>query len=356
MFEENKEEEWRTISENDKYEVSNLAQIRNTKTKRILKKSLLPSGYEKISLLAQNGRKTHLVHRLIAKAFIPNLNNFPQVNHKDRNKANNRVENLEWATRSMNQKHCVETGTNLYKRAVWRRDLEGNEVEIFTSITEAAKAVGCSKENIFASIKRNGTAIGFEWGYVEERIKEEARKDIDSMEIKDYPKYRIYNNGQIYSGYINDYLTPQKIGGYYSVHLSNDNGQKLHRIHRLVAQHFCNNPDNKPIVNHIDGNKLNNHYTNLEWVTYAENSKHAVSLGLNKRVSKRVHQYALEDKEKLIILRTFNSRREVAEFIKLESKTKASISSIMKKISAVCTGVRKTTYGYRWGYPKTIIL
>nr|QBK85292.1 MAG: HNH endonuclease [Iridovirus LCIVAC01] len=251
----------------------------------------------------------------------------------------------------MNQKHSYEKGRNQYKRAVWRRDLEGGKKVVFDSIKEAAEATGCSRGNIGACLNgRTKTASGFEWGYVEEKIKEEARKDIPSIEIKNYPRYLIYNNGQIYSNYIKNYLKPSITDGYYRVTLCNNNGQRTHRVHILVAQYFCDNSDNKPIVNHRDGNKLNNHYTNLEWVTHSENSKHAHSLGLIKRVSKRVSQYALEDKDKLELLRTFNSLKEVAEFVKPKN-----IKSVMVNISRACTGVQNIAYGYRWGYEKEIV-
>lgn len=355
MFEKNKEEEeWRTIPGNEKYEVSNLAQIRKIKTKRILKKYITKAGYERVGLYLQNRQKQHLVHRLVALAFILNPNDFPEVNHKDTNKINNRVENLEWATRSMNIKHTYETGRKgNNKRAVWRRDSKG-EVTYFDSITEAAEVVGCTNGNIVHCLSgKSNTAAGFEWGYVEEKIKEEFRKDIASMEIKDYPKYLIYNNGQIYSDYIKRYLKLRITNGYYRVCLSNNGIERNHSIHILVAKYFCDNPDNKPIVNHIDGNKLNNHYTNLEWVTRSENSRHAHGLGLIKRVSKRVQQYAREDKDKLVILRTFNSLREATESVKLKSKGK--ISSIMTNISNACRNETKTAYGYRWGYEKEIV-
>lgn len=64
---------------------------------------------------------------------------------------------------------------------------------------------------------------------------------------------------------------------YYSVLLcKNSNNHKLHLAHRLVATSFIPNPENKPEVNHIDGNKLNNHVNNLEWVTHRENENHAL--------------------------------------------------------------------------------
>lgn len=67
--------------------------------------------------------------------------------------------------------------------------------------------------------------------------------------------------------------------GYKQVHIRFDNGhRKTVKIHRLVALTFIPNPENKPQVNHIDGNKLNNHVSNLEWNTCKENLEHAVNV------------------------------------------------------------------------------
>lgn len=68
--------------------------------------------------------------------------------------------------------------------------------------------------------------------------------------------------------------------GYYQSALSNKDGKTKIWIHRLVALMFVDNPENKPCVNHKDGNKLNNYYENLEWVTVRENNIHARKIGL----------------------------------------------------------------------------
>ena len=68
--------------------------------------------------------------------------------------------------------------------------------------------------------------------------------------------------------------------GYLSVHLSKEGKSKTIKVHRLIATHFIPNPENKPEVNHKDGNKENNSIENLEWVTSKENCQHAVKNGL----------------------------------------------------------------------------
>jgi hypothetical protein len=70
--------------------------------------------------------------------------------------------------------------------------------------------------------------------------------------------------------------------GYVGVVLCKESKYKSFRIHRLIAIAFIPNPDNKPCVNHLDGNKLNNNIDNLEWCTHSENNKHALKTGLRK--------------------------------------------------------------------------
>ena len=95
---------WVNISDN--YEASTDGHIRNAKTKRILKEFIGKDGY----LRTQFGGKTRTVHRVIASAFVSSVVGKDFVNHKDGNKRNNRVDNLEWCTRSENMKHAYDHG------------------------------------------------------------------------------------------------------------------------------------------------------------------------------------------------------------------------------------------------------
>lgn len=98
-------ENWKIVKCNDAYEVSNLGNIRNIKTKKLKKPYLNEKGYLILSLWKNCKPKSCRVHRLVAEAFLPNPNNLPQVNHKDENKTNNNVENLEWCDNEYNNNY-----------------------------------------------------------------------------------------------------------------------------------------------------------------------------------------------------------------------------------------------------------
>ena len=100
------------------------------------------------------------------------------------------------------------------------------------------------------------------------------------QKIKRYPNYRVLPNSRICSIATNTIKTTRKNNrGYHIVDLYHNGEHRTYLVHRLVAETFVPNPDNKPCVNHIDGDKDNNASWNLEWVTHQENSKKAYDNG-----------------------------------------------------------------------------
>ena len=93
------------------------------------------------------------------------------------------------------------------------------------------------------------------------------------MEIQGYSNYLIYPDGRVFSKKSNRFLRPKILNGkdYYYIQVCKNSKIKNFLIHRLIAIHYIPNPENKPQVNHIDGNKKNNVISNLEWVTNMEN-------------------------------------------------------------------------------------
>jgi hypothetical protein len=155
-------------------------------------------------------------------------------------------------------------------------------------------------------------------------------------------KYRVSNMGRIMR--MNKQSKPRVIkGGANMKGYLTISGLRQHRtlIHRLVAQAFVPNPHNKPYINHIDGVKTNNQYTNLEWCTLLENMIHAGNMGLIEGKVRPVNQYTMQG----VFVRTFPSVSAVSrEFSK--QKDNAATNNIKKAIR----GERSAAFGYVWRY------
>ena len=158
--------------------------------------------------------------------------------------------------------------------------------------------------------------------------------------ITEASNYEVSANGQVRN------RTTKKIlkgrlskNGYLQVSIKIDATQKFcnRYIHRLVALHFIQNPNNKREVNHIDGNKENNTLSNLEWVTSSENQKHRHLIG-NKKTSNR-HIGMFNKKGEMV--KDFNSILEAVAYFNKTSRV---------NIDNALQGKQYTAYGYVWKY------
>ena len=120
---------------------------------------------------------------------------------------------------------------------------------------------------------------------------------------------------------------------------------KLFKIHRAVAENFIPNPNSYPAVNHIDGNKQNNRFDNLEWCTYKHNAEHAHKAGLS--ASKEVLMYASPKRKPVRAINLKTS--EVVEFPSImEAARKLGDGKKSAHITRAVNGDRKSAYGYKW--------
>ena len=172
---------WKDID--GRYSVSNLGNVKSNyaNKERILKPIQNKRGYLTVDLRSPGKRKTMLIHRLVAMAFIPNPNNFLEVNHKDEDKTNNYVDNLEWCDTKYN---CNYGTRNLRKgltcmKKVCSVDSSG-QICSYASILEAAERTGIHKTSISKALSdnfpQNKTAGGLVWLYDDGNVEETVNR------------------------------------------------------------------------------------------------------------------------------------------------------------------------------------
>lgn len=166
-------EMWKLVDEMKTYEVSNKGNVRK-KLKNgynYLKPFKDKDGYLKVCLCENQRRIYRFVHRLVGIAFIENKDNKPTINHKDGNKTNNNVENLDWATNKEQNKHALNMGLRNMKNSgcskiVEQYDLEGNLINTYLSANEAKRQTGFSQGHISEVCRgEKNTYKNFIWKY-----------------------------------------------------------------------------------------------------------------------------------------------------------------------------------------------
>lgn len=271
-------EEWRKIPKYDGYEVSNIGNVRNDKTKRAISIQQTKLGYTHVTLRVNQKNVGVDVHRLVALAFIENPENKRTVNHKNKIRNDNRVGNLEWATHSEQNSHSHSFKHNdEYSGTTYVPEPKPNEIW-----RESKLLVGYDVSD-HGSVRRT----------VNQRMK------------------TIIQDGR----------------GYCSVNAV--------LVHRLVAEAFIENYAPNLVVNHKDGNKSNNHVSNLECITQSRNIFHANAENLNSNH----RRYPVIQVDYLgNIVGNYKSYTEAALHLGYESN------------AAICSAVNKNgvAYGYRW--------
>lgn len=199
---ENFKEEWRpVVGYEGFYEVSNTGKVDSINFHRegyrARLKTQIIKGYVRVSLLKKSKVKHFFLHRLVAEAFIPNPNNLPFINHKDENKLNNRVDNLEWCTASYNNNYGSIKQKISEKKGVpvIQLTLDGKFVARYKSLREAAAKTGAQLSSISAvCLGKLLKTHGYKWRYEDDEKDEKKYVLRNKIEQYTHSKVKKHNN------------------------------------------------------------------------------------------------------------------------------------------------------------------
>lgn len=317
-----KQEIWKTMKcPYTKYDISSSGRLRNNITNKIILPEILHK-YHRYKLYNEGEKKKILAHRLVAQYFLENYTIECVINHKNFIRSDNRVENLECVSLRENIIHANSGTSRKVKKIIGQYTIDNQLFRIFhrhevvgdlNDIQNTPKIF----DGYYLKILENEDLLGENWKTI----------IINNCEIScsNMGRIKTISGIKTFGSFVGDYLSISIRG-------------KSYKAHRLVLEAFVPNTDNeKYFVNHINGNKIDNKIENLEWVSSAENNKHAVEI-LSSYNDIKLAVEAFDANGQILFY--FSSISEAARKLKLE------IASIHR----VCHKRQQTSGGYRWRF------
>lgn len=321
--------EWKIVKNYPDYKISNLGDIFSIKSNKILKPRQDENGYYKIKLINDIKRRHMFIHRLVYDTFKNIIDDNKVIDHIDKNKINNNINNLREVSLSDNSKNCEKKKQE--KTIIHQYTLNNEFIKEWISFDEIKNNLGYHSSSISKCCTgKIKTAYGFIWKNPKIIVNLNEFTEINTRDENKFSNYKINKRGVIINK--NNIILKQTINsGYYIIDLvNNDGNRKRLFVHKIVGQTFLENPNNYKIINHIDENKLNNNIKNLEWCNHKQNITHSQG--------KKVNQININTNK---IIKTFDSVNDA--FRELNKNYGANIR-------LVCEGKRKSAFGFKWEF------
>lgn len=310
---------------------------------------LLASGYRSIRLAAQNW----LVHRVVKLTFdgLPKDPNMWLVHHRDGNKENNRLDNLDFVNSSLNVQHSYANpsrrfgGPKMWKPVEWR-PVGSQDWRECPSVTVAAQQFGVAACTMSRWCRSKHVRNGFEFRLQD--IKQDALPGEEWRTIRDpatgmeLPGRMVSSHGRVmllhgfvYRGYMEEQ-------GYFQTSITSNGISTKQSVHRLVASTFLGPPKTKRAIyiNHKDGDKGNNAVQNLEYVTHAENVAHHFA-----RAGRTPRQPDV--KTRAVLSRDYGSDSDWTHHPSMSSAAR-TLALHIPAVSRCARGLQKQTGGYEF--------
>lgn len=344
---------WKAIPGFAGYEASTSGEIRNAKTKRIIKTEAQRKNYRFINI----ADCMQPVHRLVALTFVPAVEGKRYVNHKNNDKRDNRAENLEWVTNSENVKQAVAEGRaeRTYMQNHVRVTYPDAEPIIYESTTAAEDALGLWKGAVNYYVNNTDGKVGDKY-VLEYFMPKDDHVEEREITLEGFTHLLARSDGTIINKQFQRPVTGSFDGKYRRIK-SLGSGKTSKGIHYLIALAFVPNPENKPDVYHLDGNQENNVPSNLAWTTKKESMTRAHVTGAisKEAVAKIIEKVSVPVcmlNDDFSIIKTYPS-------VKAASEDNVHLGAHPQTITKVCKLFKEgkrhhRTGGFHWAYPEDI--
>ena len=263
---------WRYIDNfNNKYKIYDNGEIFSLKSNKFMLKQMNLSGYYHVTLSDDNVSKNYLIHRLVVEAFIGKIPDNKVVDHIDRNKTNNNINNLRIVTQSVNGKNRDFNNSTIIQKF----DKNNNLIKEYIRDDSFYDEHDIKDRNFLIPAIHGETieAYGFIWRCKNplpaQKVKNIKKfKSIGEQQEQDFSKYGINKKGRICNLETEKYIVTKKISGYETAIIQINRKSYHMRIHHLIMDIFGSNKpreDGQDKIRFIDGDRTNFDLDNLEW-------------------------------------------------------------------------------------------